>query len=98
MWYLTCRMKMPYALRFGRLGLTGLLGALGVAIGAANIIALVSVTQSGRWQAMAVLRDAGSDTIFIMPFVPGGGADMQNGSGSGWLPARYEQHLRRPRR
>jgi putative ABC transport system permease protein len=87
-------MRLPYALRFARLGITSLLGALGVAIGAANIIALISVTQTGRWQALGVLRDAGSDTLFVLPFSQG--ADMQEAAGArSWLPASFEGALRR---
>nr|MDQ3024308.1 ABC transporter permease [bacterium] len=85
-------MRIPYALRFSRLGVTSLLGALGVAIGAANIIALISVTQTGRWQAMGVLRDAGSDTLFILPFSKG--ADIQEASGATWLPGGFVETLR----
>jgi putative ABC transport system permease protein len=86
-------MRLPYALRFARLGITGLLGALGVAIGAANIIALISVTQTGRWQAMGVLRDAGSDTLFILPFSKG--ADIHEAAGSSWLPGSFVDTLRK---
>jgi len=85
-------MRLPYALRFARLGVTSLLGALGVAIGAANIIALISVTQTGRWQAMGVLRDAGSDTLFILPFTHG--ADAREAAGASWLPGSFVDVLR----
>jgi putative ABC transport system permease protein len=85
-------MRLPFALRFGRLGVSSLLGALGVAIGAANIIALISVTQSGRWQAMGVLRDAGSDTLFILPFSKG--AEAREAAGANWLPGEFVETVR----
>jgi putative ABC transport system permease protein len=75
------------------LGLNSLLGVLGVAIGVANIIALISVTQSGNNQAMGTLRDAGSDTVFVFPFVDDGDGSVQRSSMNSWLPADFEQAL-----
>lgn len=75
------------------LGLNSLLGLLGVAIGVANIIALISVTQSGNYQAMGTMRDAGSDTLFVFPFVDDG-AGMQRSNANAWLPESYEQASR----
>jgi putative ABC transport system permease protein len=85
--------RIPYALRFSRLGVTSLLGALGVAIGAANIIALISVTQTGRYQAMGTLRDAGSDTLFILPFSKG--AEPHEAARLSWLPGEFVAALHR---
>jgi putative ABC transport system permease protein len=74
-------------LYFGALTLNHWLGMLGVAIGVANIIGLISVTEAGRWQAMGMLRDAGSDTVFVFPFIgdepegkppPGAGTFLPN--------------------
>lgn len=45
-----------------------LLAVLGVAIGAANIIALISVTDAARHQALSVLADYGANTLFITPY------------------------------
>lgn len=75
------------------LGINSLLGVLGVAIGVANIIALISVTQSGNYQASGNLRDAGSDTVFVFPFVDNGDG-MQRSNANAWLPASYEKAAR----
>src|SRR5207237_89234 len=51
------------------------------------------VTQTGRWQAMGVLRDAGSDTLFILPFTHG--ADAREAAGASWLPGSVVETLRK---
>ncbi|MCC7479333.1 ABC transporter permease [bacterium] len=79
--------------RGSALGINSLLGVLGVAIGVANIIALISVTQSGDYQASGNLRDAGSDTVFVFPFVDTGDG-MQRSNANAWLPAGYEEAAR----
>ena len=50
-----------------RLDVSGLLAMLGVAVGCANIIALIGVTESGRHQAMSVLADAGAPVLDEAP-------------------------------
>lgn len=69
-----------------RFGAGQLLGALGVAVGVGNIIGLISVTESGRWQSLGMLRDAGADTVFVLPFAGGDSPDQARGAASATLP------------
>jgi putative ABC transport system permease protein len=52
-----------------QLDATRLLAVLGVAIGCANIIALIGVTDTAKYQTFAILRDVGANTLFITSFV-----------------------------
>ena len=49
-------------------GLNSLLAILGVAIGCANIIALIAVTDTAQHQTFSILREVGANTIFVLPF------------------------------
>src|SRR5690606_11894061 len=49
-------------------GINSLLAILGVAIGCANIIALIAVTDTAQHQTFSILRDVGANTIFVLPF------------------------------
>ena len=52
-----------------QLDATRLLAVLGVAIGCANIIALIGVTDTAKHQTFAILRDVGANTLFITSYV-----------------------------
>ncbi len=58
-----------YSLRRLRLKMFGtFLTVLGVAIGVANIVALISVSEIARNQAMKLLTELGANTIFVTPY------------------------------
>jgi len=48
--------------------LTTVLTILGIAIGVANIVALISVSESARAQALRLLNELGANTVFVTPF------------------------------
>ncbi len=48
--------------------LTSFLTILGIAIGVANIIALMSISESARGQATRLLNELGANTIFVTPY------------------------------
>lgn len=62
------RIKTTLALWWSRRSATSLLAVLGVAIGTANIIALIGVTDTARRQTLGILRDMGMDTVLVFPF------------------------------
>jgi len=68
---------------------TGLLAVIGVAIGAANIIALISVTDTARQQTFRVLREVGANTLFVLPFAQSGNTTFQRSNASAFLPQSY---------
>lgn len=69
---------------------TGLLAVIGVAIGAANIIALISVTDTARQQSFRVLREVGANTLFVLPFVQEGGeTTFQRSNAGAFMPQSY---------
>jgi putative ABC transport system permease protein len=68
---------------------TGLLAVIGVAIGAANIIALISVTDTARQQTFRVLREVGANTLFILPFVEEGDVTFQRANAGAFMPQSY---------
>jgi putative ABC transport system permease protein len=72
-----------------RRGLISLLAVLGVAIGVANIIALISVTDTARRQTFTILREMGADTVFVMPYIEEGQAAFMAANASAVLPAEY---------
>jgi len=81
--------------RFRRPSAISLLAVLGITIGTANIIALISVTDTARWQSFALLRDVGARSMFVMPFV--GGQDtnlLQRSNAAAFLPKSYAEALR----
>jgi putative ABC transport system permease protein len=51
-----------------RFSIQGLLAILGVAIGVANIILLVSITDLGREQAVGLINDFGGNILIIGPY------------------------------
>ena len=55
------------ALWWSRRNATSLLAVLGVAIGTANIIALIGVTDTARRQTMSIMPDMGMDTVLVFP-------------------------------
>lgn len=61
--------------QLGRYRAQSALAILGVAIGVANIILLISITDLGKRQTTSFMNDLGASLVFITPFV-----DMNNGS------------------
>lgn len=69
------------------------LAVLGMAIGVANIILLLGMTDLGRRQATGLLEDFGARLIIVTPFVDTGGplGVFSQASSSGFIPlALYE--------
>ncbi len=81
--------------QFRALSVINALAILGVAIGAANIIALISVTDTARYQSFSLMRDVGASALFVMPFVGGEqNAIFQRSNVSAFLPMTYADALR----
>jgi ABC-type antimicrobial peptide transport system permease subunit len=77
------------------LSVIGVLAVTGVAIGAANIIALISVTDTARYQSFSLMRDVGASALFVMPFAGGEkNAIFQRSNASAFLPQKYAEALR----
>jgi hypothetical protein len=75
--------------------LTGLLAVLGVVIGAANIVALITVTDTARYQSFSLMRDVGASAILVYPFVEGEQQSiLQRANASAFLPVGYADALR----
>ncbi|MEZ5337416.1 MAG: ABC transporter permease [bacterium] len=73
-----------------QLDATRLLAVLGVAIGCANIIALIGVTDTAKYQTFAILRDVGANTLFITSFVENEEEDApQRSQAMAFLPPDY---------
>jgi putative ABC transport system permease protein len=65
-----------------------ILAMLGVAIGVANIVMLISITDIGRRATTGLIQDFGANLIFVAPFF-----DLNNGPfGGNWL-ANAAAHL-----
>jgi len=79
---------------YRRLGASSLLAILGVAIGAANIIALISVTDTARHQTLSMMADYGSNTIFVSPFFDTDDSMMMRANAFAFLPEDYTGRLR----
>jgi len=79
-------------LRYG-LGTSSLLAVLGVAIGAANIIALISVTDTARFQAIAMMADYGANTIFVSPYFDEENPNFQRANAFAFVPSSYLAEL-----
>jgi putative ABC transport system permease protein len=81
--------------QFRALSVINALAILGVAIGAANIISLISVTDTARYQSFSLMRDVGASALFVMPFVGGQkNAIFQRSNASAFLPLKYASTLR----
>jgi putative ABC transport system permease protein len=78
----------PVLVRLRRqLDANALLAVLGVAIGCANIIALIGVTDTAGFQIYGFLRDVGAQTLFVMPFTGEGEDDVaQRANAGAFLP------------
>ncbi len=73
-----------------QLDATRLLAVLGVAIGCANIIALIGVTDTAKYQTFSILRDVGANTLFITSFVETGDEEApQRSQAMAFLPKDY---------
>ena len=53
----------------GRYRLQSMLAILGVGIGVANIIMLISITDLGRHQTMGLINELGANLIIVMPYI-----------------------------
>jgi putative ABC transport system permease protein len=72
-----------------RFDVTALLAILGVAIGCANVISLIGVTDTAGYQIFGFLRDVGAQTLFITPYTGQGGEDetaAQRANAGAFLP------------
>jgi len=75
--------------------LTTLLTTLGIGIGVANIVALISVSEIARAQAMRLMGELGANTIFVTPYFSFEESPFeQAGAGMGALPVSYYEFLR----
>ncbi len=81
-------------LQFFRFDANGWLAVLGVAIGVANIIALIGVTDTARSQAFALLRDYGAQTIFINPYSGEGKSLFMRANAGAFLDPAYLDWVR----
>lgn len=78
-----------------QLDTNGLLAMLGVAIGCANIIALIGVTDTAGSQIYGFLRDVGAQTLFIMPYLGEGNGDAaQRANAGAFLPAGIVEQVK----
>ncbi|MBN2080654.1 ABC transporter permease [bacterium] len=78
-----------YAFRqLTRFGLQSLLAILGVTIGVANIILLISITDLGRRQVLSMIGDFGANLLIIAPYM-----DLEQGPFSGVNPSQLSAHL-----
>ncbi len=79
--------------------LTTILTMLGIAIGVANIVALISVSESARAQALRLLNELGANTVFVTPYfeLEEGFFDNQSSTAATFLPlSDYELIKDRP--
>jgi putative ABC transport system permease protein len=76
--------------------LTAFLTILGIAIGVANIIALMSISESARGQATRLLDELGANAIFVTPYfdMEGGHMDNQSSSAAAFLQMKDWETLR----
>ena len=83
------RLKTALALLWSRRNATSLLAILGVAIGTANIIALIGVTDTARQQTLGIMRDMGMDTVLVFPFADDDKESMSmHANATAFLPAK----------
>lgn len=66
------------------------LAVLGVAIGAANITVLISITDLSKHQAGSFIRNMGANMLFVAPYI-----DLENGGFSNLTPAQVSQFMPR---
>jgi putative ABC transport system permease protein len=71
-----------------RFGLQSMLSVLGVAIGVANIILLISITDLGRRQTFSLIEDFGANLLIVAPFI-----DVSQGPFGGINPSQLSSHL-----
>jgi putative ABC transport system permease protein len=64
------------------------LAMLGVAIGVANIVMLVSITDIGRRQTTGLIEEFGANLIFVAPYF-----DLAGPFGAGWNSTTAAAHL-----
>lgn len=74
--------------QLGRFGIQSLLSVLGVTIGVANIIMLISITDLGRRQTLGLIGDFGANLLIVTPFI-----DVTQGPFSGINSAQFSAHL-----
>jgi len=74
--------------QMARFGLQSMLSVLGVTIGVANIIMLISITDLGRRQTMGLIGDFGANLLIITPYI-----DVAQGPLSGINSAQFSAHL-----
>jgi len=75
--------------------LTTLLTTLGIAIGVANIVALISVSEIARAQAARLIDELGATTIFVTPYFDLTKSPFEQASaGMSTLPESYYAFLR----
>jgi putative ABC transport system permease protein len=65
-----------------------LLAILGITIGVANIILLISITDLGKRQTTSFMDDLGASLVFVTPFL-----DMENGSLNSFSHTQAVQYL-----
>jgi putative ABC transport system permease protein len=74
--------------QMARFGLQSLLSVLGVTIGVANIILLISITDLGRRQTLGLIGGFGANLLIITPYV-----DVTQGPLSGINSAQFSAHV-----
>lgn len=77
-----------------RFSVNGSLAVLGIAIGAANIVALISVTDTARHQTLRMLDDYGANTLFVSPYYDEDNPSMMRANAFAFVPERYLEHIR----
>ncbi len=80
------QIKQTLALWWSRRSASSLLAVLGVAIGTANIIALIGVTDTARRQTMSIMRDMGMDTVLVLPFADDSESIHMHANATAFLP------------
>ena len=66
------------------------LAVLGVAIGAANITVLISITDLSKHEAGSFISNMGANMLFVAPYI-----DLENGGFSNLTPAQVSQFMPR---
>jgi len=78
-----------YALRqLARFGMQSALAVLGVTIGVANIILLISITDLGRRQTLGLIGDFGANLLIVTPYI-----DVQQGPLGGINMSQMSAHV-----
>lgn len=91
MWRLLAGLSVHVLRQFN---VNSLLAVLGVGIGAANIIALISVTDTARHQTVRMMADYGANTLFISPFFDASHPTFQRSEAFAFLPEHYVDVLK----